>query len=174
MTFPTKRSAKKTVQRFRLRSTSDPLPSWLPPPTPKAPDRPASLPECMRINAIRMIEKKTCVALKKACTVSSLAAEFVELAQEFHSLGLQFRVRLAPIRIRQPSHPVVELRVADLAVLRLLRGFERRAAVVVDVRELLPLAQWAQDEHRNDPRKHDRRQHEFHQRSRLRSLGGRK
>src|SRR3954471_12294362 len=134
--LPTNSNANSTVQRFKLRSTSEPLPSALPPPTPKAPDRPASLPECMRINAIRMIEKKTCVALKKACTVSSLAVEFVELAQEFHCLRLQFRVRLAPIRIRQLSHPVVELGVADLAVLRLLRGFERRATVVFDVSKL--------------------------------------
>jgi hypothetical protein len=67
MMFAMNISANAIVQRLRLRSTSDPLPSALPPPTPKAPERPASLPECMRIRAIRTIEKKTCVALRIAC-----------------------------------------------------------------------------------------------------------
>ena len=49
-----------TVQRFRLRSTSEPPPSepW-PVPTPKAPDRPASFPECMSTRKITTIDRKT-------------------------------------------------------------------------------------------------------------------
>ena len=45
MVFPTNRIAKKTVQRLRLRSTSEPPPSgpW-PVPTPNAPESPASFP----------------------------------------------------------------------------------------------------------------------------------
>ena len=52
--------AMPTVQRFRLRSTSEPLPSELPPaPTPNAPDRPVSLPECSRIRTIKTTARKT-------------------------------------------------------------------------------------------------------------------
>ena len=51
----TKRTAKKTVARSRLRSTIEPPPKELPPPPmPKAPERPASFPECSRIRKIRM------------------------------------------------------------------------------------------------------------------------
>ena len=50
---PAKSSANKTVQRFRLRSTSEPPPNGpAPVPTPKAPDSPASLPECSRISTM--------------------------------------------------------------------------------------------------------------------------
>src|SRR5205807_4706705 len=46
--FTKNRTAKKIVQRLRLRSTIDPPPSGpVPLPTPKAPDRPESLPECI-------------------------------------------------------------------------------------------------------------------------------
>ena len=45
-------TAKKIVQRLRLRSTSEPPPSGpVPLPTPKAPERPESLPECIRIRS---------------------------------------------------------------------------------------------------------------------------
>src|SRR5204862_49227 len=52
--------ANATVQRLRLRSTSEPPPSGpLPVPTPNAPDRPASFPECMRMRKIRTIAMTT-------------------------------------------------------------------------------------------------------------------
>jgi hypothetical protein len=54
------RTANTTVQRFRLRSTSDPPPNGPDPvPTPNAPDRPVSLPECMRMSKIRTMAMKT-------------------------------------------------------------------------------------------------------------------
>src|SRR5271165_4542159 len=54
------RTAKTTVQRFRLRSTIEPPPSGpVPLPTPKAPDRPESLPECMRTRATTMTARIT-------------------------------------------------------------------------------------------------------------------
>jgi uncharacterized membrane protein len=44
----TNSTANKTVQRFRFRSTSEPPPNGpAPVPTPNAPDRPESLPECI-------------------------------------------------------------------------------------------------------------------------------
>ena len=49
------RTAKKIVQRFRLRSTIEPPPSGPAPlPTPKAPDSPASFPECMSTRKMTM------------------------------------------------------------------------------------------------------------------------
>ena len=59
--------AKPTVQRFRLRSTSEPPPSgpW-PVPTPKAPERPASLPECMSTRKIRTTEMATWMTEKSS------------------------------------------------------------------------------------------------------------
>ena len=51
-------SANATVQRFRLRSTSDPPPNGpAPVPTPKAPESPVSLPECSRIRTIRTTQR---------------------------------------------------------------------------------------------------------------------
>ena len=47
-------AANAIVHRFRLRSTSEPPPSGpAPVPTPKAPDSPESLPECIRIRKTR-------------------------------------------------------------------------------------------------------------------------
>ena len=56
----TNSTAKMIVQRSRLRSMSEP-PTLLPPPvpTPKAPDMPASFPECRRIRKIRPTAMKT-------------------------------------------------------------------------------------------------------------------
>jgi hypothetical protein len=67
--------AKPIVQRFRLRSTSEPPPSgpW-PVPTPKAPERPASFPECMSTRKIRTIEMKTCTTEKMSSTGSIVVA----------------------------------------------------------------------------------------------------
>ena len=56
--FATNSSANATVQRFRLRSTSEPPPSGPePPPTPKAPERPASLPECSSTRTMRVTDR---------------------------------------------------------------------------------------------------------------------
>ena len=51
-----------------MRSTSEPPPSGpMPVPTPNAPDRPESLPECIRINSTRTMLIRTCVAEKSPC-----------------------------------------------------------------------------------------------------------
>src|SRR5947208_3165602 len=56
----TNTTAKPTVQRLRLRSTSEPPPNGpAPVPTPNAPDSPASLPECIRIRKTRTTQRKT-------------------------------------------------------------------------------------------------------------------
>src|SRR4051812_37911484 len=60
MVLTANRIAKAIVQRLRLRSTSEPPPSGpCPLPTPKAPDSPASFPECMRIRKIRTTQITT-------------------------------------------------------------------------------------------------------------------
>src|SRR5207248_4914754 len=56
----TKATANPIVQRFRLRSTSDPPPNGpAPVPTPNAPDSPESLPECIRIRNTSTTQMKT-------------------------------------------------------------------------------------------------------------------
>ena len=56
----TNRIAKKIVQRLRLRSTIEPPPSGpVPLPTPKAPERPESLPECSSTRKITISERAT-------------------------------------------------------------------------------------------------------------------
>ena len=58
--FTKNRTANRTVQRLRLRSTIDPPPRGpAPVPTPKAPERPASLPECIRISSTSTTEMAT-------------------------------------------------------------------------------------------------------------------
>src|ERR1700733_8576080 len=55
------RIAKKIVQRLRLRSTIEPPPSGpVPLPTPNAPDRPESLPECISTRNTTITEMITC------------------------------------------------------------------------------------------------------------------
>jgi hypothetical protein len=69
MMFATKTSAKKIVQRFRLRSTSEPPPNGpAPVPTPKAPDSPASLPEWSRMRTIRTTHRMIWRPLRIAST----------------------------------------------------------------------------------------------------------
>src|SRR3954451_22647284 len=60
MVFSTNTTAKKIVQRSRLRSISEPPDEPPAVPTPNAPDIPASFPECRRIRKIRITETKTC------------------------------------------------------------------------------------------------------------------
>ena len=60
ITFATKISANATVQRLRLRSTSEPPPNGpAPVPTPNAPESPESLPECSRMSTIRITQRIT-------------------------------------------------------------------------------------------------------------------
>ena len=60
MQFTAQRTAKKTVQRFRLRSTSEPPPNGPEPvPTPNAPDRPASFPECRSTRKMTTTDRTT-------------------------------------------------------------------------------------------------------------------
>jgi len=59
--FSRNRIAKKIVQRFKFRSTIEPPPSGpVPLPTPNAPERPASLPECISTRKITITEMSTC------------------------------------------------------------------------------------------------------------------
>lgn len=72
--FSAQTTAKKTVARSRLRSTIEPPPIELPPPPiPKAPERPASLPECRSTRKIRTTEMVTWMTLRNVYTKGSLA-----------------------------------------------------------------------------------------------------
>src|ERR1700689_2223919 len=67
--FKKNRTAKKIVQRLRFRSTSEPPPSGpVPLPTPNAPDKPESLPECISTKKIRTTAKMTCSTERTAST----------------------------------------------------------------------------------------------------------
>ena len=67
--FRVNRIAKKTVQRLRLRSTIEPPPSGpVPLPTPNAPDRPESLPECISTRKMRTTAMMTCRTERIAST----------------------------------------------------------------------------------------------------------
>ena len=89
---------KKIVARSRLRSTIDPPPKELPPPPmPKAPERPASLPECRSTRKIRMTEMKTWTTERNVYTAADLrelaaGLHLVEAAQDLHRLAAQLRV----------------------------------------------------------------------------------
>src|SRR5207244_1237962 len=83
---------------------------------------------------IRMIETKTWKALRTATsTTDTLAAatrvELVQPLEDRDRLGAQLAVGRAVVLVRELAHAKVELRVADLAVLRLLRRLERAAVV---------------------------------------------
>src|SRR4051812_34238347 len=132
MVLITKAIAKPTVQRLRLRSTSEPPPSGpCPVPTPKAPDSPASFPECMRIRKIRtmqiatwMTERMSSIAVDGTGLSVARSAERVQAAQQLHRLGPQLAIERAPVGLGQLAGAVVELGVADLAVLGLLGRLE--------------------------------------------------
>src|SRR3954447_26980428 len=114
-------AANPTVQRFRLRSTSEPPPNGpAPGPTPKAPDSPASFPECMRIRKTTPTARNT---WKTERTVyirgPILATELVQLAQDLDRVGAQLAVEGAMVLRGELPEPRIELGVADLLVLRL-------------------------------------------------------
>src|SRR6516165_3427899 len=74
--FSRNRIAKKIVQRLRFRSTIDPPPSGpVPLPTPKAPDRPESLPECISTRKTTMTDITTCRTEKKNSTREAYRAQ---------------------------------------------------------------------------------------------------
>src|SRR3954452_3615809 len=74
MTFATKSSANTIVQRSRLRSTSEPPPNGpAPVPTPNAPERPESFPECMSTRKMSRTDRKTWTTLR----ISSIAGRMV-------------------------------------------------------------------------------------------------
>src|SRR3954447_17127774 len=117
----------------------------------------------MRIRAIRMTAMKTWSALRKACTRASLAIERVDLAQDLDRIRSQGTVGFAPVLLRELAHAEVQLGVADVAVLRLLRGLERRAPVL-DHPLLLagPTKRTGHHEH-DDRHEQHRRERELHQ-----------
>src|SRR5262245_16233461 len=74
--FSRNRIAKKIVQRLRFRSTIEPPPSGpVPLPTPKAPERPESLPECISTRKIRTTDITTCRTPKIASTPQAYRAQ---------------------------------------------------------------------------------------------------
>src|SRR5262245_37863742 len=84
--FSAQRTPKKMVQRVRFRSTREPPPKELPPPPmPKAPERPASLPEWSSTRKIRITDMITSIALSTVCMGGSVE-----------------KVLLARLRISQP------------------------------------------------------------------------
>src|SRR5437763_9230118 len=95
MVLSAKAIANPTVQRFRLRSTSEPPPNGpAPVPTPKAPDSPASLPECIRIRKIRTTQMNTCrmprsVVIGPDGSGHSSLAGAIERVQDLHRLRAQ-------------------------------------------------------------------------------------
>src|SRR6476659_7770609 len=139
--------AKKTVARSRLRSTMEPPPNELPPPPmPKAPESPASLPECRSTRKIRTTEMMTWttprivytggefrrrplaasgageVAKRPAghsldVSGSVLGLELVELPHQLDRLASQLGVDAPEVGIGEFSGRVIQLRVADLPVL---------------------------------------------------------
>src|SRR3954464_4862177 len=118
--------AKPTVQRFRLRSPSEPPPSEpCPVPTPKAPDRPASLPECMSTSRIRPTDRPIWMT-EKSSSMRSRGYP-VELAQDRDGLGARAAVLGEVVLVGQLARAPIELGVADLAVLGVLGGLERVA-----------------------------------------------
>lgn len=81
--FSVKRTATMTVARSKFFSTIEPPPTPLPPPppTPKAPESPASFPECSRMRKIKTTAKITWMTLKSVNTERSLALlDFFRLA----------------------------------------------------------------------------------------------
>src|ERR1700757_3797718 len=66
-----KRTAKKIVQRLRLRSTIEPPPRGpVPLPTPNAPERPESFPECSSTRKMTITAMTTCEIEKSVSTRS--------------------------------------------------------------------------------------------------------
>src|SRR5438876_3812281 len=63
--------------------------------------------------------------------------EAVEFPEDPGGLGAQLTVERLPVGVRELARAVVQLRVADLAVLRLLCGLEVRSAQLLLL--LLPL-----------------------------------
>ena len=73
---------KKIVQRLRLRSTIDPPPSGpAPVPTPKAPDRPESFPECMSTRKMRMTAMTTWMTDR----IVSTASDYISFELRCHA-----------------------------------------------------------------------------------------
>src|SRR3954454_9240301 len=128
MVLSANRIPNAIVQRFRLRSTSEPPPSGpAPVPTPNAPDRPASFPECMSTRKIRTTEMKTWTTERMTSMAGMLAVRLVQGPQDLYRLGAQPGVESLPVGAGELAGAAIELRVADLAVLRLLGRLERRA-----------------------------------------------
>src|SRR5215208_2227884 len=191
ITFSTNSSAKKIVQRFRLRSTSEPPPKGpAPVPTPNAPDRPASLPEWSRISSITTTARTTCTPLRIAsmrlarlaerpCGGAPLAVhpalggtslDPVEPAQDLDRLGAQVTVHGAPVLAGKLAHAVVELGVADLAVLRLLCRAQLGQQRLVVPLLLAPAPQRQPQDDRHERGEHEQGERVLHRRLRAREL----
>src|SRR4051812_16047925 len=130
MVLTANRIANAIVQRLRLRSTSEPPPSepW-PEPTPKAPERPASFPECMSTRKISTTLMMTCTTLRIVSSIAPqrlvvVGAERIQATEQLDGLRAQLAVDGLPVVLRQLAGAVVHLGLADLAVARLLGGLE--------------------------------------------------
>src|SRR5215210_6304729 len=96
------------VQRVRLRSTSAPPPKRpAPVPTPKAPDRPASLPECSSTRTISTTDRKIWRMLRTSSTQAERSSalrrspplERVQLLEDGDRLGTQLAVGRAVVAL---------------------------------------------------------------------------
>src|ERR1700704_3760946 len=100
MVLSANRTANTTVQRLRLRSTSEPPPNGpAPVPTPNAPDSPASFPECISTRKISTTEMSTWSTDRNGTIGGDLRwyplaglRSPIEGAQNLHRLGAKVAV----------------------------------------------------------------------------------
>jgi hypothetical protein len=90
--------------------------------------------------------------------------ELVELPEYLDRLAPQFAVGGTVVGVGELAHPVVELRVPDLAVLRLLRRLERLAAPLVGRLGLCRPQQGPGHDERDTEAEHDDRERVLHSR----------
>src|SRR5215210_4209458 len=94
--FSAQSTPKKIVQRVRFRSTSEPPPKELPPPPmPKAPESPASLPECRSTRKIRTTEMITSTTLSTVAMGGSVGAPQRWPAARSRSIRLRISIASA-------------------------------------------------------------------------------
>src|SRR4051794_20867661 len=131
MAFRAQRIPKKIVQRVRFRSTSEPPPKELPPPPmPNAPERPESLPECRSTRKIRITEMITSTTLSTVATgrecrsAPGLGPGPVDPLQDLDRLGTELGIEQPEVLIAELARGVIDLGIADLAVLGPLASLE--------------------------------------------------
>src|SRR5688572_21781077 len=91
--FTNSATPNATVQRFRLRSTSEPPPNGPAPapPMPNAPESPASFPECSSTRKTRTTEMNTCRTDRNEYTAADCSCRLPVLARSLLFLVLSLR-----------------------------------------------------------------------------------